>query len=55
MKRLAPYGLAIALVDQSKDENLDHCMCHYIEGNDLDDNGRRLTYRDSYRDRESYG
>jgi MSHA biogenesis protein MshI len=39
---VSPYGLAIALIDQTKDENLDHCMCRYIEGNDLDENGELL-------------
>jgi len=39
---IGPYGLAIALVNETSDDNLDHCICHYIEGNDLEKNGKEL-------------
>ena len=39
---IGPYGLALAWVDQSDKGELDQCVCHYIEGNDIDENGKNL-------------
>ncbi|MFT7685413.1 MAG: MSHA biogenesis protein MshI [Candidatus Azotimanducaceae bacterium] len=39
---IGPYGIAVAVVGQTSDDNLDHCMCHFIEGNDLEKNGEKL-------------
>ncbi len=39
---VSPYGIALAWIDRPESGSNGTCQCHYIEGNDLAENGRSL-------------
>ena len=39
---VSPYGIAIAWVDPASDQSMGECECKYIEGVNLEENGREL-------------